>query len=241
MGMTDAGQNAALKILKRRLSGAPGQEISSVWAVPAGYENGARSAIILAHGAGNDMHSAFLSYVHEGLAHRGFLSVKFNFPYKERGGRTPDRAPVLEATWRAVAHAVRTDAQFAPLQLFLGGKSLGGRMASHIAAAGEACAGLVFLGYPLHPARQPEKLRAEHLARIACPMLFVEGTRDPLCDLAFLRRVLANISVQTTIHVIEGADHSFKLTKSMARDEKSVREEIVSVAADWMGQISPAA
>ena len=141
-------------------------------------------AVLMAHGAGNDMHSPLISYVHRALAERGLLAVKFNFPYKERGGKIPDRAPRLIATWRRVVAAVR-DAEGPELsRLFLSGKSLGGRMASMLVAEGLGVDGLIFFGYPLHPPGQREKLRAAHFSDIDCPALFIQGTRDPLCDLS---------------------------------------------------------
>lgn len=226
----------AAKFVMRRIAVSPETEVSSVWAIPQGWEAGPKTALILAHGAGNDMHSTFLSRVHESLAQRGILTIKFNFPYKERGGRAPDRTPVLEATWRAVAQAVRAD-ELAPCAVFFGGKSMGGRIASHLAATGEPCAGLVFLGYPLHPARQPDKLRAGHLARITCPMLFMEGTRDPLCDLELLEQSLASVKAPVTLHLIEGGDHSFKLPKAMGRTEAEVWDEIVEELDRWIAAI----
>jgi hypothetical protein len=225
-----------MNITTRKIPIGPDAEVSSVWAAPDDYRPGRDDALILAHGAGNDMHSPFLNHVHERLADRGVLTVKFNFPYKERGGKAPDRTPVLEATWRAVAAAVRADA-LAPARLFLGGKSMGGRMATHLAAAGEACAGLVLLGYPLHPARKPERLRDEHLPRIACPMLFIEGTRDPLCDLDLLRGILKTLPAPVQLHVIDGGDHSFKPPKRMGRAEPEVWDEIVTVTAEWMSRV----
>jgi uncharacterized protein len=109
-------------------------------------------------------------------------------------------------------------------------------MASHVAAAGEPCSGLVFLGYPLHPPGRTDKLRAEHLGRIAVPMLFIEGTRDPFCDLDLLRRVLKKLKAPTTLHIIEGGDHSFRVPKALQRSEAQVLEEVVEVAAGWVGR-----
>lgn len=209
------------------------RSVSSVWAVPDGFRPEQGAGVILAHGAGNDMDHPFLSYVHHQLAVRGFLSLKFNFPYKEEGRRAPDRAPVLEATWQAVIESLRQD-PLAPAHLFLAGKSLGGRMASHLAARGEPCDGLILLGYPLHPARRPERLRSDHLKAMTCPMLFVEGTRDPLCDLDLLARELLTVSAPVTVHRIEGGDHSFKVPKRNGRLESEVWEEIVMTVADWM-------
>lgn len=219
--------------LDRKIQVAPGTEVSSVWLVP---EAAPRRALVLAHGAGNDMHAPLLCFVHERLAARGLLSVKFNFPYKERGGKAPDRAPVLEATWRAVLAAVR--GHLPAERIVLAGKSMGGRMASHLAAQGEACAGLIFLGYPLHSARQPQKLRAEQLARIGVPMLFVQGTRDALCDLALFEPILARLTAPVRLHRIEQGDHSFELPKRAGRGQEEVWREIVDVMMAFIEECS---
>ena len=223
-----------MRTLKRKIRVDAETSVSSVWTVPDTYDPARDSGVVLAHGAGNDMHSPFLGTVHNGLARNGMLAVRFNFPYTEQGRRAPDRAPVLEATWRAVVQAVRDDPKLAPRQLFLGGKSMGGRMASHVAASGEACSGLVFLGYPLHPPGRTDKLRAEHLARIPVPMLFIEGTRDPFCELDLLQRVLKPLGVPVEVHVIEGGDHSFRVPKSLQRPEREVLNEVVDVVAVWV-------
>ncbi|HEM47519.1 MAG TPA: hypothetical protein ENO23_10810 [Alphaproteobacteria bacterium] len=222
----------ALKTVERRILVEEGIEVGSVWSRPS--VGAPQRVVILAHGAGNDMHAPFLRHMHEGLAARGAVSIRFNFPYKEQGRKAPDRAPRLEATWRAVIAAVRAEAQLAGLPLVLGGKSMGGRMASHLAAAGEPCAGLLLLGYPLHPARRPETLRSAHLARIRCPTLFVQGSRDPLCDLALLERELGPAPAPWRIHVIDGGDHSFKVPKRWGRSEAQVWGEILEVAASWI-------
>jgi hypothetical protein len=188
--------------------------------------------LILAHGAGNDMTNPLLAAVADGLALRGIACVRFNFPYKERGGKAPDRTPVLEACYRAVIADVRE--RFAPQHLFLGGKSLGGRMASHLAAAGEPADGLVLLGYPLHPPNQTDKLRDAHLPRIGMPMLFFAGTRDPLCNLDLLKRALGALRAPSRLHVFPDGDHSFKVPKRSGRTQAEVFAEIVAQAATWL-------
>jgi len=225
-----------MKQLERAIAVSPDHAVSSVWCVPRGYD--AARALVLAHGAGNDMHSAFLSYVHTTLAERGVLTVKFNFPYTERKARAPDRPAVLEATWRAVAAAVRDDPELAPRRLALGGKSMGGRIASMIAADGEPCAGLVLLGYPLHPAGQPGKLRVEHLARLRVPTLFVQGTRDPLCDMSLLEAALEPLTAPVTLHRIEEGDHSFAVPKRLGRDSRAIWEEIAGVVEQWLSRLA---
>lgn len=222
-----------MRIEQRQISVTDNKAVSSVWAIPADYAR-ERTAVIIAHGAGNDMSNPFLSYVHEQLAVRGWMSVKFNFPYKELGRKAPDRAVVLEATWRAVVKTVRADSELAPSKLFFAGKSMGGRIASQIAASGENCNGLIYLGYPLHPARQPEKLRSEHLLDLVYPMLFIEGSRDPLCDLALLKHELKRMRAAVSLHVIEDADHSFKVPKRIGRTESDIWNEIMTVCDSWL-------
>jgi len=210
-----------------------GGTVSGVVAFPDAFAPGRTPAIVLAHGAGNDMSNPLLSAVHEGLADRGYVTIKFNFPYKERGGRAPDPAPVLERCYRSVLGAVRAS-ELKPGVLVIGGKSLGGRIASHLAAQGEAVAGLLLLGYPLHPPGKLDRLRTSHLGRITVPMLFLAGTRDSLCDLALLRRTIAELSAPVTLHVIEDGDHSFQVLKRTRRDQADVVAELVDVSAAWV-------
>jgi uncharacterized protein len=224
-----------MRSVERAIGVSDGVQVSSVWAVPDAY--GSERALVLAHGAGNDMHSDFVSYVHTEVAGRGALTVKFNFPYTERRARAPDRPPVLQQTWRAVAAAVRDDPELAPRRLVLGGKSMGGRIASVVAADGEPCAGLVFLGYPLHPAGQPDKLRVDHLPRITVPMLFVQGTRDALCDIGLLERTLATLAAPVTLHRIEEGDHSFAVPRRTGRTPAETYAEIVDVVARWIAAL----
>ncbi len=207
---------------------------TSIWAIPDAYNR--KDAIILAHGAGSDMHHPFISYVHQHLAECGLLSVKFNFPYKDRGRKAPDRMPVLLATWSRIVTAVREDLEFSPQRLFLSGKSMGGRAASMLAAENVSCDGLIFLGYPLHPPGKPDKMRSEHLGAIVCPMLFIQGTRDRLCDLDRLRIALDRLKVPVSLHVIEGGDHSFKVPKRLGRSEEEVWQEIVEVICNWVNE-----
>lgn len=209
------------------------QRTSSVWWVPDGYLG--ESAVIVAHGAGNDMHSELVSAMHERWSDAGLMAVKFNFPYKERGSRLPDRADVLIDTWRAVADSVMNDPGLAPRNVFYAGKSLGGRIASMLAAGETNPAGVIFLGYPLHPAGKPEKLRVNHLGRVASPMLFIQGTRDALCDLSILARVLDDLGDgKNELYRLEGADHSFEVLKKLKRDPADVRNEIAQRALEFI-------
>ena len=221
---------------RRPITVSTDTQVSSVWSVPPSYDAENGTVLILAHG--NDMDNPLLTAVHTELAQRDLLTIRFNFPYKERGWKLPDRAPILEATWRAVIAAVRDDPKLSPKQMFFGGKSMGGRIVSQVVAAGTGCAGLVFLGYPLHPANRPEKLRAHHLPMIRCPMLFIQGTRDALCNLDLLKASLNRLQVPAKLHVIEGGDHSFNVLKSLGRGQPEVQHEIIQVVAGWLASKS---
>jgi len=214
-----------------------GDRIAAVIGYPDGTASRDTPVVILAHGAGTDMRSPFLSAIHDGLAGRGYVTVKFNFPYKDRGRRLPDRAPILEACYARALQSIRADRPQA--RIVIGGKSLGGRIASHLAAGGADIAGLILLGYPLHPARRPDQLRAAHLSRIRVPMLFLSGSRDALCDLGLLRQVLAELSAPWQLHVVAGADHSFHVQKAAQRADSTAWAEIVDVSARWLQQLNP--
>jgi uncharacterized protein len=165
-------------------------------------------AIILAHGAGQGMLSPFMTYFYTEFASRGFLSVRFNFDYMNEKRRMPDPQPKLQARYRTVIEGVT--AQYKPSRLLIGGKSMGGRVASYIAGDTPGVDGVVFLGYPLHPPGKPEKLRDEHLYALKLPMLFVSGTKDTFAGRDLLEKVVDRIGKSATLVWIEGGDHSLK-------------------------------
>jgi len=206
--------------------------VDSRWCRPAGWRKGV--AVVLAPGAGAPMDHPFLATMARALCARGMLTVRFDFPYQQAGRRAPDRAPVLEATWRAVIAAVRGEA---PGCLVCGGKSMGGRIAAQVAAEGEVCDGLFFLGYPLHPPGRTEKLRDAPLRRLRRPLLFVQGERDRLCDLGLLREILAGLAAPVSLHVIPEGDHGFKVPKRTGRTEAEVWGEIARVLGDWVAGV----
>jgi predicted alpha/beta-hydrolase family hydrolase len=216
-----------------------GRTISAAAVRPAEFRRDATPAVVLAHGAGTSMTHPFMTGVQEGLAAAGFLAVTFNFPYAERVRWPPDPPPVLESTYRGVLRWLGSHRTLRPGSVVIGGRSLGGRIASHVAAAGAEARGLLYLGYPLHPPGQPTRLRAAHLSAIDRPMLFVCGTRDALCDLARLRPVVAALAPRAAVHTIEGADHSFRVPKRLGRTEADVLAEIVRVSADWVRSLAP--
>ena len=198
-------------------------------------EPAAPLTLVLGHGAGAPQTSDFMVAFAQALAARGFPTVTFNCPYMEEGRRLPDRSPVLEAAFRAVIAAVRGRAGAGGGRLVIGGKSLGGRMASHVAAAGlDDLAGLVFLGYPLHPPGQPGRLRAEHLARIRAPMLFVQGTRDAFGTPDELAPLLAPLGPAVSVHVVEGGDHSLAVPKRGPVSQADVFARAQDAVARWL-------
>lgn len=192
----------------------------------------ADTVVVLAPGAGADMRAEFMEVFAKGFAARGARVVRFNFAYAEQGRKSPDRQPVLEDTYRAVVEHVR--ASMSPKKLVLGGKSMGGRIASHIAASGTEVDGLVFLGYPLHPPGRPDRLRDAHLYDIKAPMLFVEGTRDSFCPLETLERVRAKIAAPNDLYVVDDGDHSLKVRKSSGRSTPEAWEEAITAVAQWI-------
>jgi uncharacterized protein len=197
-----------------------------------------KQLLVLAHGAGAGMNHPFMEKLADELAAVNFATLRYQFPYMEEHRRIPDAPDVLTAT---VAAAVRTAQQAAPkLPLFAGGKSMGGRMTSQAAAQGllHAVKGLVFFGFPLHPPKRPGTKRAEHLAKVKQPMLFIQGTRDALADLTLLRPVCAKLGSRATLHIIETADHSFHVLKNSKRNDAEVLQELAESTASWAQQIT---
>jgi len=198
----------------------------------------ARALLALAHGAGAGMHHAFMEAVAERLAARQVATFRYQFPFTEAGRRRPDRAPVCEATVRA---AVGAAAAAAPdLPLFAGGKSMGGRMTSRAAADAElpGVRGIAFLGFPLHPAGKPSTGRADHLADVTPPMLFVQGTRDRLADLELLRPIVGELGQRAALHVIETADHGFSVLKRTGRTDAAALDDLADAVAGFCGAVA---
>jgi predicted alpha/beta-hydrolase family hydrolase len=214
-----------------------GESVSGVLGVPQGFAAGRTNAVIVAHGAGNDMHSPLLVHFCEGLCRAGRLSLRFNFLYMEKGHRAPDPQAKLVQTWRAAFEFVTNHPQYGTPHVVAAGKSMGGRIASQMTAEGLiAPKALVFLGYPLHPPGRKEQLRDAHLYGIKIPMLFFAGTRDALCDLKLLQAVVGRLNASTELEIIEGGDHSFVLPKSFKVAEETVYEKIQQRTAGWLKQ-----
>lgn len=203
------------------------------------------AVFVLAHGAGGSKDDPLLVDLTRALVARGHAVVRFDFAYRAAGKKLPDKAPVLEATWRDALARARTElARTQPKAWIIGGKSMGGRIASHLAAAGDPVDGLVLLGYPLHPALkrpgdEPRKLRVDHLSAIRVPSLFLSGTRDPLCDLPRLRTALETVPAHV-LHVLEGADHSLHRPLRQSGTRARQIDEIASIVDRFVANVMAA-
>ena len=224
-GVADAG----LRAEERRIAVPGAGEVSALLLMPAK----ARALYVLAHGAGAGMRHAFMEAIAHRLGARGIGTLRYQFPYSERGSGRIDPEPALLATVRAAVEAVRAAAGGLPV--LAGGKSMGGRMTSRAAAAAPLAgvAGLAFLGFPLHPAGQPGVSRADHLAKVALPLLFLQGTRDALADLDLLRPVLEKLGSRATLRVFEDADHSFHVRKKSGGSDEQVLDGLAEAVATW--------
>ena len=193
-----------------------------------------RALYVMAHGAGAGMTHAFMEAMAEELVACDIATLRFNFPYAEAGKRAPDPQKILLAT--IVAATDKGRALCPDVPLIVGGKSMGGRMTSEAVAQGaiDQPAGVVFLGFPLHAPGKASDVRGEHLARVVCPMLFFQGTRDPFADLALLRPLLGRIPAASTLHVVEGGDHGFAVPKRSGRTADEVRRGIAAAFSAWL-------
>ncbi|WP_339036356.1 alpha/beta family hydrolase [Bradyrhizobium symbiodeficiens] len=208
--------------------------VSALLQLPAS----ARACYVLAHGAGADMRHAFMEKVAVGLAERGIATLRFNFPYMEKKQGRPDRPAVAHAAIRA---AVAEAARLCPgLKLVAGGKSFGARMTSQAQAKEPLpdVKGLAFLGFPLHADKKPSSERAEHLAGIAIPMLFLQGTRDGLADLGYLKPVVQKLGAKATLHEVEGGDHSFAVLKKSGRTNEEALTEVLDTLVAWIDELA---
>lgn len=206
------------------------ESVSGLWQAPAG----AKAVLVLAHGAGAGMTHKSMAAIADGFAERAVATLRYNFRYMERGSRRPDPPPLAHAVVRA---AVAEAARLAPkLPLFAGGKSFGGRMTSQAQASAPLpnVRGLVFFAFPLHPAGKPADDRAKHLADVAIPMLFLQGTRDALADVGLLRTVVRKLGSSATLSLFAEADHSFHVPAKTGRKDAEVLAEILDTARAWM-------
>jgi uncharacterized protein len=196
----------------------------------------ARAIYVFAHGAGAGMTHRFMEAAAEKLAARGVATLRYQFPYTEKGSKRPDNEATLTVTVRAAVAAAKKHA--GDLALFAGGKSMGGRMTS-LAAAKEPLAGvrgLIFFGFPLHAAGKPSDVRAEHLKSVGVPMLFLQGSRDSLADLKLLKPLAQRVK-RAELFVVDGGDHSFHMLKSSGRSDDEVLDEAAAKAAGWIDSV----
>jgi uncharacterized protein len=223
--------------------GANAATTALVYAAARAEGQGPEATLILGHGAGAGQQSAFIVNCARALAGLGVDVVTFNFLYTEQRRRLPDRAPLLESCYGAVVEAARERVESARLALFIGGKSMGGRIATQVAAAdpGAPIAGLVLLGYPLHPPGKPERRRDAHLPAVKRPMLFVQGSRDAFGTPEELEPLLASLVPRPTLHVVEGGDHSFKRPPGDAQTQAAILDDVQRTVVEWMAATRGAA
>jgi uncharacterized protein len=197
----------------------------------------AHACFVFAHGAGAGMTHPFMEAVATGLCERGVASLRYQFPYMEKASKRPDPPGIAQGTVRA---AVAEAGRCCPgLALIAGGKSFGGRMTSQAqaAAALKGVRGLAFLSFPLHPAGKPSGDRAKHLAEVHVPMLFLQGTRDSLAEVALLKPMVQSLGPSATLHLVDGADHSFHVLARSGRNDRDALREVLDAFAGWVGAI----
>jgi uncharacterized protein len=208
---------------------ASGGSVTAIRHEPEGKSKKVR--LIYAPGASANVHDPFGRFMCRRLAAQGIASVRFQFPYMEAKKRGPDRPPVLEATWRAVIEASREKGK----KLIVGGRSMGGRIATQVAAQGEAVDGLALFAYPLHPPGNVEKMRDAHLPSMGAPAFFCSGTRDAFASPEELRTLMKRIP-DSTLHLLEGADHGYSVPKSSGRSKEDVWSEAAEAFDVWVGK-----
>ena len=212
-----------------------GRSVDGLVDAPAAGLSGDRAFIVMAHGAGNDMHEALLAYLAHGLAARGHGVLRFNFPYRSEGRQRPDSQGVLERTWLAAVAWARNQSVIGAGRLVAGGKSMGARVASQLGGAGQlAVDGYLFWGYPLHAPGKTHKLRDAHLDAIATPMLFMAGTRDPFCNLELMQPVVERLGGRAALEIIGDGDHSFRVPRSSAQPQEAVYADILERSQRWL-------
>lgn len=210
-------------------------ETTAVLEPPTGADTGA--VFVCAHGAGGHMDDRGMVRLAAEVLSRGISVVRFNFIYREKRSGRPDAMPRLKGCFESVVARVLTEVE--PRLLLIGGRSMGGRAASMLAAEGYGCDGLLLLAYPLHPAGKPEQLRDKHLASIDVPVLCFNGTRDALCRQDLMETVLAGVRTSWDMHWLEGADHSFHVLKSSGKTDAEVLEEIGAATLRWVADLRP--
>jgi predicted alpha/beta-hydrolase family hydrolase len=211
--------------------------VSGVLGIPEWWPTGSRISVVLAHGQRTNHDDPQIANLHRELTERKFLTLRFNFPFAEAKRKAPDPMPVLERTLRSAIAFLGRDPTAAPAHLFVGGKNLGALAVAQLASSRLRIDGLFFLGFPLHVQDRPEKIRAESLFRIISPMLFVQGSRDRLCDPETLRRTLSRVGAPTALQLIEEADHGFRVAKKSGRTPEDIHQEVINALESWIRKV----
>lgn len=213
------------------------EEVSAVLGIPRWWPTGARVSVVLCHGAGGSQDEPVIEGLHRELTEQRYLTLRFNFPFAEAGKRRSDNPQVLRRTLRAAIGVLARDPTAAPAHLFLVGRGLGAEVVADLSVSRLRAEGLVLLGYPLHAAGKAQDAGADQLYRVVAPMLFLTGTRDRYCDLDALRRTLSRVGAPTALHVVEEADHHFKVLKKSGRTQAEVNAEMLSVIDGWIEKV----
>jgi len=229
--------NAKSEIVKLPVTGEV--TTSGTLGIPEWWPSGRRVGVILAHDAPFDQEQPLLVRLQEQLVAKGYLTLRFNFPFAEAGKKRPDPPALLEKTLRAAISTMVRDPQNAPAHLVIGGSGLGCRVAAEAVAHGIKVDSLVCLGFPLHPSGKPSQQKADFLFRLICPILFVQGTRDPYCRVDRLQLLLRRIGTPTQLAIVEDADHSLQVIKRSPRTQAEVDAQVVSVLLEFLEATTP--
>ncbi|MDR2861027.1 MAG: dienelactone hydrolase family protein [Syntrophobacterales bacterium] len=218
-----------------------GETTSGILNLPTELPQNAE-AFIIAHGQGNGMTHPLLDIFAKDLAAAGYITLRFNFLYREKGRETADKKETLYLAWQSAVRFMEQESGLNPGRIFLAGKSLGAKIAALMASEGLLKpAGLIFLGYPLHPIDQMENIQAEHFAKIAAPMLFFAGTRDPFCSLAAIKTIFSsmNLNASSRLEIVDGGDHSFEVPKAFYLPTKEIYKHMVKKTLQWRSKTFP--
>jgi predicted alpha/beta-hydrolase family hydrolase len=211
--------------------------VRGVLGIPEWWPTGSRVGVVLAHGRSSNLDDPVVTAVHRGLTEKGFLSLRFNFPFAEQKKKRPDKDAVLDRVLLDAVQLLGRDATSAPAHLFLGGSGIGGKSAARVAMARLRVEGLFFMGYPLHAADKPAQLDAELLYRIISPSLFLQGDRDRYCDLDVLRQTLTRVGAPKTLQVVAEADSQFKVLKKSGRTPEEIHAEMLAGMEQWINRV----
>ena len=219
-----------------------GETISGIITLPTELPKSSADVFIIAHGQGNGMAHPLLDTFAKDLAAAGHVALRFNFLFREKGKQTTDKKDILYLAWQSAVRFVEQESGLSYNRIFIMGKSLGAKIAALMASEGLLKpAGLIFLGYPLHPMGQVEKIQAEHFANIISPMLFFAGTRDPFCNLAALKATFntLNLSAHSRLEIVDGGDHSFEVPKAFYLPTKEIYRHMVKKTLQWHNKVFP--